>query len=159
MPAFPLLPPAGGKPSPPLPPQLLANIFEPLFEVTKDPNSHPQLHLFLRGVSELAAGFTVCCVLPTLQTLPDSLLLCRCRTAAFVLPPPYCTAVLQVSGFDLVDDESKPERRPNKHMPSPREWSTKHNPGRRLAGGEGGARRDSASAASCACGICGAGGM
>lgn len=35
----------------------------------------------------------------------------------------------QVSGFDLVDDESKPERRPNKHMPKPHEWSSKHNPG------------------------------
>ena len=33
-----------------------------------------------------------------------------------------------MSGFDLVDDESKPERRPNKHMPSPAEWTTKYNP-------------------------------
>ena len=33
-----------------------------------------------------------------------------------------------VSGFDLVDDESKPERRPTKHMPIPEEWNTKHNP-------------------------------
>lgn len=32
-------------------PQLLSNIFTPLFEVTRDPNSHPQLHLFLQGVS------------------------------------------------------------------------------------------------------------
>lgn len=62
--------------------QLLSNIFTPLFEVTRNPNSHPQLHLFLLGVS----------------------------------------------GFDLVDDESKPERRPNKHMPKPHEWSSKHNP-------------------------------
>ncbi|KFM27327.1 AMP deaminase [Auxenochlorella protothecoides] len=62
--------------------ELLVNIFEPLFEVTKDPESHPQLHLFLKGVS----------------------------------------------GFDLVDDESKPERRPNKHMPSPAAWNTKYNP-------------------------------
>ena len=31
--------------------QLLDNIFQPLFEVTKDPNSHPQLHLFLKNVS------------------------------------------------------------------------------------------------------------
>ncbi|GAB4817976.1 hypothetical protein N2152v2_005022 [Parachlorella kessleri] len=62
--------------------QLLANIFQPLFEVTADPASHPQLHIFLQ----------------------------------------------MVVGFDLVDDESKPERRPNKHMPSPRDWSSKHNP-------------------------------
>ena len=33
-----------------------------------------------------------------------------------------------VSGFDLVDDESKPERRPTKHMPTPEEWNIKHNP-------------------------------
>jgi AMP deaminase len=33
-----------------------------------------------------------------------------------------------VSGFDLVDDESKPERRPTKHMPTPEEWDIKHNP-------------------------------
>lgn len=30
--------------------QLLDNIFHPLFEVTRDPNSHPQLHLFLKNV-------------------------------------------------------------------------------------------------------------
>ncbi|KAK9901310.1 hypothetical protein WJX75_005763 [Coccomyxa subellipsoidea] len=62
--------------------QLLDNIFTPLFEVTVDPNSHPQLHLFLK----------------------------------------------QVVGFDMVDDESKPERRPAKHMKTPREWELKHNP-------------------------------
>ncbi len=50
--------------------QLLDNIFTPLFEVSIDPSSHPQLHLFLR----------------------------------------------QVVGFDMVDDESKPERRVQKHM-------------------------------------------
>jgi AMP deaminase len=30
--------------------QMLDNIFTPLFEVTKDPTSHPQLHLFLKQV-------------------------------------------------------------------------------------------------------------
>ena len=30
--------------------QLLDNIFTPLFEVTIDPNTHPQLHLFLKTV-------------------------------------------------------------------------------------------------------------
>ncbi len=30
--------------------QMLDNIFTPLFEVTKDPNTHPQLHLFLKQV-------------------------------------------------------------------------------------------------------------
>lgn len=30
--------------------QMLDNIFTPLFEVTKDPTLHPQLHLFLKQV-------------------------------------------------------------------------------------------------------------
>ena len=34
--------------------QLLDNIFVPLFEVTLDPNSHPQLHLFLKQVHLLS---------------------------------------------------------------------------------------------------------
>ena len=28
----------------------------------------------------------------------------------------------------MVDDESRPERRPAKHMQTPREWNLKHNP-------------------------------
>ena len=62
--------------------QMLDNIFIPLFEVTIDPSSHPELHHFLRTVV----------------------------------------------GFDMVDDESKPERRPNKHMRVPEEWNVNHNP-------------------------------
>lgn len=61
---------------------MLDNVFIPLFEVTVDPGSHPQLHVFLQ----------------------------------------------QVVGFDIVDDESKPERRPNKHMPSPSQWDIIFNP-------------------------------
>ncbi|GAU39898.1 hypothetical protein TSUD_04900, partial [Trifolium subterraneum] len=61
---------------------ILDNIFIPLFEVTVDPNSHPQLHVFLK----------------------------------------------QVVGFDLVDDESKGERQPTKHMPTPAQWTNEHNP-------------------------------
>lgn len=34
----------------------------------------------------------------------------------------------QVVGFDMVDDESKPERRPTKHMPTPAEWTNEFNP-------------------------------
>ncbi|GFH18548.1 A_deaminase domain-containing protein, partial [Haematococcus lacustris] len=60
---------------------MLDNIFGPLFEVTQDPASHPQLHVLLA----------------------------------------------QVVGFDMVDDESKPERRPTKHCPPPAEWNSKHN--------------------------------
>lgn len=62
--------------------QLLDNVFGPLFEVTLNPASHPQLHLFLR----------------------------------------------HVVGFDMVDDESKPERRPAKHMPPAAAWDIPHNP-------------------------------
>ncbi|KAI8528464.1 hypothetical protein RHMOL_Rhmol12G0150200 [Rhododendron molle] len=36
--------------------------------------------------------------------------------------------LMQVVGFDLVDDESKPERRPTKHMPKPAEWTNEFNP-------------------------------
>ncbi|WOL01904.1 putative AMP deaminase isoform X1 [Canna indica] len=61
---------------------MLDNIFLPLFEVTVDPDSHPQLHVFLN----------------------------------------------QVVGLDLVDDESKPERRPTKHMPTPEQWTNVFNP-------------------------------
>ncbi|XP_051114017.1 AMP deaminase [Andrographis paniculata] len=61
---------------------ILDNIFLPLFEVTVDPDSHPQLHVFLK----------------------------------------------QVVGLDLVDDESKPERRPTKHMPTPSQWTNIFNP-------------------------------
>ncbi|GMH37954.1 hypothetical protein BSKO_05838 [Bryopsis sp. KO-2023] len=62
--------------------QMLSNIFTPLFEVTKDPSTHPQLHMFLQ----------------------------------------------QVVGFDMVDDESRPERRPSKHMPTAKEWNNDNNP-------------------------------
>ena len=62
--------------------QMLDNIFIPLFEVTIDPSSHPELHHFLKTVV----------------------------------------------GFDMVDDESKPERRPNKHMRVPEDWNVNHNP-------------------------------
>ena len=44
--------------------------------------------------------------------------------------PPLTSPVkpLQVVGFDMVDDESKPERRPQKHMQSPSQWDLRHNP-------------------------------
>jgi AMP deaminase len=31
-------------------------------------------------------------------------------------------------GFDMVDDESKSERRPTKHMPTPAQWNNPFNP-------------------------------
>ncbi|KAJ4829714.1 hypothetical protein Tsubulata_035090 [Turnera subulata] len=36
--------------------------------------------------------------------------------------------LMQVVGLDMVDDESKPERRPTKHMPKPAEWTNEFNP-------------------------------
>ncbi len=44
------------------------------------------------------------------------------------LPPQLHSFLRHVSGFDLVDDESKPERRPAKRAPTPAEWTSKHNP-------------------------------
>ena len=37
-------------------------------------------------------------------------------------------SIFQVVGLDLVDDESKPERRPTKHMPTPAQWTNVFNP-------------------------------
>ncbi len=63
--------------------EILYNIFMPLFEVTRDPNSHPYLHQFL----------------------------------------------FHISGFDSVDDESKPERDIfNMKTPLPEKWSSNENP-------------------------------
>lgn len=36
--------------------EMLENIFMPLFEVTVDPSSHPELHLFLQHVSDCRAA-------------------------------------------------------------------------------------------------------
>ncbi|CCV00218.1 unnamed protein product [Malassezia sympodialis ATCC 42132] len=55
---------------------LLDNVFRPLFEVTLDPSTHPQLHIFLQ----------------------------------------------RVIGLDIVDDESKPERRFLRQFPPPAQW-------------------------------------
>ena len=47
--------------------QLLDNIFTPLFEVTVDPNSHPQLHLFLKQVPVMPIREQCLKALPTLD--------------------------------------------------------------------------------------------
>jgi AMP deaminase len=63
--------------------EIIDNIFMPLFEVTNDPSSHPELHKFLA----------------------------------------------HVSGFDSVDDESKPERDLfNIKTPLPQDWTSEENP-------------------------------
>ena len=42
--------------------QIIDNLFRPLFEVTNDPASHPELHCFLYYVSETVALFwNFCC--------------------------------------------------------------------------------------------------
>lgn len=63
--------------------ELLTNIFKPLFEVSIDPKSHPELHAFLQ----------------------------------------------YVTGFDSVDDESKPESVIfEKETPTPDRWTMEENP-------------------------------
>jgi len=62
--------------------QIIQNVFAPLFEVTQDPSSHPEVHIFLQ----------------------------------------------RVIGFDLVDDESKPERRVHRKFPVPRLWDSAQSP-------------------------------
>lgn len=61
---------------------LLYNVFQPLFEVTQNPQSHPKLHIFLQ----------------------------------------------RVIGFDMVDDESKPERRFLRQFPPPSQWNFAQSP-------------------------------
>jgi len=39
--------------------QIIDNLFVPLFEVTNDPASHPELHCFLYYVSQLAVYFEI----------------------------------------------------------------------------------------------------
>ncbi|XP_038062446.1 AMP deaminase 2-like isoform X2 [Patiria miniata] len=63
--------------------EILDNIFMPLFEATRDPNSHPEMHKFLQ----------------------------------------------YVSGFDSVDDESKPEDLIfTRDSPDPEQWTSPDNP-------------------------------
>lgn len=62
--------------------ELLCNVFRPLFEVTRDPSTHPTLHIMLQ----------------------------------------------RVIGFDIVDDESKPERRFLRQFPPPHLWDFAQSP-------------------------------
>ncbi len=118
-----------------MPTQMLDNIFEPLFEVTRNPASHPQLHVLLQQVRCAAQGFRALrpdhhaphALAGTARTHDSA----RAGQSGHTLRSrPHrkpCMPVVQVVGFDMVDDESKPERRPTKHSPAPAEWSTKHN--------------------------------
>lgn len=89
--------------------QMISNIFTPLFEATKDPATHPQLHMFLKQVEWQPW------VLPIYDVGYISQL--TCLDCSF-----------KVVGFDMVDDESRQERRANKIMPTPKEWDNDKNP-------------------------------
>ncbi|KAL0364092.1 UNVERIFIED_CONTAM: AMP deaminase [Sesamum angustifolium] len=93
---------------------ILDNIFIPLFEATVDPNSHPQLHVFL--LQQPAPWDQACGALKA--ELPN----CPFDELSSIFMG------FDVVGFDIVDDESKPERRPTKHMPTPSEWTNEFNP-------------------------------
>ncbi|KAJ9529077.1 hypothetical protein QJQ45_007147 [Haematococcus lacustris] len=135
--------------------QMLDNIFGPLFEVTQDPASHPQLHVLLaqpptccrppptdviQAVAKQIAAATNYTArarkaLPVNRRSNIRLLASLARLARPMMPASRFGARaalagplrLQVVGFDMVDDESKPERRPTKHCPPPAEWNSKHN--------------------------------
>jgi adenosine deaminase len=40
--------------------QMLYNLFQPLFEVTADPTTHPQLHIFLQQVRGSSSQWCMC---------------------------------------------------------------------------------------------------
>ena len=105
---------------------LLDNIFLPLYEVTIDPASHPQLHVFLEQVSGNI------CIIHRMGAFHLIISPILKWTIFIILGSSYnylfCTNILQVVGLDLVDDESKPERRPTKHMPTPEQWTNVFNP-------------------------------
>ena len=78
------------------------------------------------------------CMLKTAHCLSCPALLCTikqvvdmadlCIFNETVLGHKLENLLLQVVGLDMVDDESRPERRPAKHMQTPAEWNLKHNP-------------------------------
>lgn len=85
----------------------------PLFEVTVDPGSHPELHLFLQHVGALCS--VVMNVSPHAASTSVGL-------------GPFCS-LTQVVGFDSVDDESKPEQHIfNLDSPLPENWTEEDNP-------------------------------
>ncbi|KAF9665233.1 hypothetical protein SADUNF_Sadunf16G0101300 [Salix dunnii] len=124
---------------------ILDNIFIPLFEVTVDPESHPQLHVFLKQVLSFGMLLNGDQKRSLTEKIAKSynwqnLVGLYCYEAVSALDIQlYCSLLLnniqlaicfifQVVGLDLVDDESKPERRPTKHMPTPAQWTNVFNP-------------------------------
>ncbi|KAG6489114.1 hypothetical protein ZIOFF_050372 [Zingiber officinale] len=141
---------------------LLDNIFLPLFEVTVDPDSHPQLHVFLKqsGITTVVDPYplVIAGVMRREENFKRTRMLLDLHMKQSIEGSPWvwntsiggtladlvCSAaaqnntyssyfissafVYQVVGLDLVDDESKPERRPTKHMPTPEQWTNVFNP-------------------------------
>lgn len=127
---------------------ILDNVFIPLFEVTVNPNSHPHLHVFLTQVSCSAKSFYFSPFgsfgnvlvqykgyLHLIKTDYDYTIMKSYSLndhclyiILFCIISWLVYLSLKVVGFDLVDDESRPERRPTKHMPKPSEWTNKFNP-------------------------------
>ncbi|KAH9773674.1 AMP deaminase [Citrus sinensis] len=102
---------------------IIDNVFIPLFEVTIDPSSHPQLHVFLLMAYMLCES-----CLKWLFSSSLCLLKVKTKSTIEAASDTIVSLSTQVVGFDLVDDESKPERRPTKHMPKPAEWTNEFNP-------------------------------
>lgn len=87
----------------------------PLFEVTVNPGSHPELHLFLQHVRSL------CCAIRSLYYSYVATL----QMVSLI----SCCSLTQVVGFDSVDDESKPEQHIfNLDSPLPVNWTEEDNP-------------------------------
>jgi AMP deaminase len=94
--------------------EILVNIFMPIFEVTNDPNSHPELHRFLQYVTKILR--IIISHIPRKFPHLDHLVI-----------PDYISS--QIIGFDSVDDESKPEHPLFDHsVPTPDKWTDKDNP-------------------------------
>ena len=105
--------------------QILENLFVPLFEATLDPSSHPFLSKFLNQVQirDLNLDFSKC------FSFFSTFLFSRCLYQSLLSPSLLPLPLLQVTGFDSVDDESKPESHFFKQTsPDPSHWTQADNP-------------------------------
>ncbi|QHO28237.1 AMP deaminase [Arachis hypogaea] len=113
--------------------QALEDYLPVLLGLVNDESRRASVDIFLK-----AAGYLDCAVKHVLSQLPAELrrnlpvdlaegtLRALSLQALGYWPSVICD--IHVVGFDLVDDESKPERRPTKHMPTPAEWTNEFNP-------------------------------
>uniref|UniRef100_A0A8C9U2G2 AMP deaminase n=1 Tax=Scleropages formosus TaxID=113540 RepID=A0A8C9U2G2_SCLFO len=70
--------------------EMLENIFLPLFEVTVDPRSHPELHLFLQHVSAVNGRRKPCLNVVRTPSATSSLVSCRRRGFDTFVLRPHC---------------------------------------------------------------------